>query len=298
MISAKDGAAIDVPPRARAVLLTARVALRRRNALVYVALVVLGLAVLCAAAPRQLAPYEMARIRMSDRLQVPSWHHPFGTDNLGRDLLSRVIFGARPSLFIGASVAVTSSVLGAVVGLAAGRIRALDNPLMRFLDGLTAFPSLLLVLALIAALGTGLWQEIIALIVGFFPRAARVMRAVTLRLNTVDFVEAAVACGATEWRVLWHHIMRNGFGALLVQATYVLAVSIVVDAGLSFLGLGLPPPTPTWGNILGDGHAYMQVAWWFVTLPGIALVATVVSVNILADVLRDVLDPRLRGTGG
>ena len=297
MISAKSGAAIDVPPRARAVLLAARVMLRRRNALVYVALVVLGLAVLCAAAPSQLAPYELAGIRMSDRLHAPSWHHPFGTDNLGRDLLSRVIFGARPSLLIGASVAVSSSVLGAVVGLAAGRVRALDNPLMRFLDGLTAFPSLLLVLALIAALGTGLWQEIIALIVGFFPRAARVMRAVTLRLNTVDFVEAAVACGATEWRVLWHHIMRNGFGALLVQATYVLAVSIVVDAGLSFLGLGLPPPTPTWGNILGDGHAYMQVAWWFVTLPGLALVATVISVNILADVLRDVLDPRLRGTG-
>lgn len=239
-----------------------------------------------------IIPYEIERMDVAFRLKPPSVEHLLGTDNYGRDILSRVIMGSRVSLIIGISVSVLSSFAGTFLGMTSALIRRADNLIMRFLDGLMAFPTTILAIALVAVFGAGLWQEIIALSLVFSPRTARIMRGVCLELKESEYVQAAIISGGSTIYIALSHILRNGFGPLLVQATFVLARAIIIDAGLSFLGLGVPPPEPTWGNMLGDARGYIAHAWWFIAFPGVALLLTVMSINVLGDNLRDILDPR------
>lgn len=231
-----------------------------------------------------------------ERLQAPSASHWFGTDHVGRDVYARTMHGTRISLIVGFSVAVIVAALGIIIGLLAGYYRQLDNIIMRFMDGVMAFPTLLLALALIALLGSSLQNVIIAISVVDTPRMVRIIRGSTLSIRELDFVTAAKAVGARPWRILLRHILPNTIAPLIVQATFVFASAIIVEASLSFLGAGSPPYIPSWGNIMGQGRTYLQMAVWVTFFPGLFLSLTVLSINLVGDGLRDTLDPRLRGT--
>jgi peptide/nickel transport system permease protein len=230
-------------------------------------------------------------IRRLDGLSSENW---FGADHLGRDVYSRTIQGARISLIVGFTVATITSVVGMAIGLVSGYMPKVDNVVMRFMDGLMAFPTILLGLALIALLGASVQNVIIAIVVVDTPRMVRVVRGSVLSLREQAFVEAARALGTPTWRILLHHIAPNTIAPMTVQATYILALAILTEASLSFLGAGIPPTTPTWGNIMGEGRAYAQIAPWVTFFPGILLSLTVLSANLVGDGLRDNLDPRLR----
>jgi peptide/nickel transport system permease protein len=266
-------------------------ALRRRRPVAAAALAVLAaLAAAAVLAPALGLPSPDA-IDMANRLAPPGPGHPFGTDNFGRDVLSRTVYSARVSLVIGLGVMVTSTAAGTSVGLAAGYYRPVDAVAMRILDGLMSFPAILLALALVAAVGVGERNEILAIALVYFPRTTRIVRASTLQLKRRTFVEAAVALGEGDGRILAVHILRNALTPLIVQATFVFAEAILADAALSFLGLGVRPPAPTWGNMLGDAHIYIETAPWFVVFPGIAIVVTVLALNLVGDAVRDLADP-------
>lgn len=224
------------------------------------------------------------------RLLPPSPEHLMGTDNFFRDVLDRLIVGARSSIVIALAVALASSLLGGALGIAVVVWRRLDNPIMRVLDGLIAFPGIILAIMLVAAFGGGQWQVVLALTVAFFPRIARVVRAVTLSVVASPYVEAAGVIGGGRIWAAWHHVLPNVLGPLGVQATYVMSRAIVIDAALSFLGLGVPPPLPTWGNMLGDARTFIGQAWWMVFAPGLCIVFTALAVNFAGDWLRDVTD--------
>lgn len=230
-----------------------------------------------------------------ERLQAPSGDHWFGTDHVGRDVYARTMHGSRISLIVGFSVAVVVAVLGIMIGLLAGYYRQLDNIIMRFMDGVMAFPTLLLALALIALLGSSLQNVIIAISVVDTPRMVRIIRGSTLSIRELDFVTAAKAVGARPSRILLRHILPNTIAPLIVQATFIFASAIIVEASLSFLGAGSPPYIPSWGNIMGQGRTYLQMAVWVTFFPGLFLSLTVLSINLVGDGLRDTLDPRLRG---
>jgi len=266
-------------------------ALVRRRPLVALALVALaGIALAAILAPWLPVP-PPDRIEMANRLLPPGPGHPLGTDNFGRDILSRVIASGRISLAIGLAVMALSTAAGTAAGLLTGYYRRADAILMRILDGLMAFPAILLALALVAALGASARNEIIAIALVYFPRTARIVRASTLALKQRAYVEAAVALGETDARILRVHILLNALPPLIVQSTFVFAEAILADAALSFLGLGVKPPTPTWGNMLDDAHIYVATAPWFVFFPGTAIVITVLCLNLLGDAVRDLADP-------
>jgi peptide/nickel transport system permease protein len=206
-------------------------------------------------------------------------------------MLLRVMAGGRVSLVIGLAVMALSTLAGTAAGLMAGYFRRVDGILMRILDGLMAFPAILLAIALVAALGATARNEILAISLVFFPRTARIVRASTLQIKARVFVEAAVALGEREGRILVLHVLRNALPPLIVQATFVFAEAVLADAALSFLGLGVRPPTPTWGNMLNDSHIYIATAPWFVVFPGVAIVVTVLCLNLLGDAVRDLADP-------
>lgn len=233
----------------------------------------------------------------TERLQPPSSQHWLGTDNFGRDVLSRIVYGARVSLVIGVAVMSMSTILGTAVGLIAGYYRKWDNVIMRVIDGLLAFPSIILAIAIAASLGNGIVNEILALSVAYFPRTARIVRSATLQLREMLFVEAAVAVGVPDSLILRKYIFRNAMNSIIVQATFVFAEAILADAALSFIGLGVQPPHPTWGNMLADARSFMVIAPWFFVFPGLAIVVTVLSINLLGDTLRDLLDPRSQQRG-
>lgn len=277
-------------------------ALIRRRPMAAGSLAILVLIALAALASPWLPLPAPDRFDMAHRLLPPGPGHPFGTDNFGRDILSRVIASGRVSLVIGLAVMALSTLAGTVAGLLTGYYRRVDATLMRILDGLMAFPAILLALALVAALGASARNEIIAIALVFFPRTARIVRASTLQLKARAFVEAAVALGEREDRILISHILANALPPLIVQATFVFAEAVLADAALSFLGLGVRPPTPTWGNMLDDAHIYVASAPWFVVFPGVAIVVTVLCLNLIGDAVRDFADPhaisRRRGRRG
>ena len=225
----------------------------------------------------------------------PSLEHWFGTDAFGRDVFDRVIAGSRVSLYVGFAVTFISVVLGLVIALFAGYFRLLDHILMRFVDGLLAFPTILLALALIALLGGSVNNVIIALSVTGTASKVRLVRGQVLSLREEQFVEAARAIGAPVWRILFLHIAPNTIGIVLVQATFTLATAILAEASLSFLGAGVPEFIPTWGKIVATGKGYVQVAFWISFCPGVFLTLTVLAVVLIGDALRDYLDPKLRG---
>ncbi len=241
-----------------------------------------------------LAPYSPEKSDYRSILMPPSAAHWFGTDAFGRDIASRIIYGTRVSLRIGLIVVLTTGILGTILGTLASYVRWLDGLIMRGLDGLMAFPGVLLAIALAAALGPSEVNAIIALTVTFTPRTARIVRASVIVVQGMQFIEAAHAVGASHARIILRYILANALSPLIVQLTFVFAVSIVAEAILSFLGVGPPPPAPSLGNIIADGRSYVQEAWWIAVFPGIAIAVAVLSLNLMGDGLRDIIDPRQR----
>ncbi len=272
-------------------------ALRRSRSTLIGGCIVLAVLVIAVLAP-VFAPYDPQEIEVPRRLQGPGIAHPFGTDNMGRDILSRVIYGARISLVVGLFVVVCAAGVGITLGLTAGYSDRLDRFIMRIMDGLMAFPSTLLAIALMAALGARLSNVIIALSVVYTPNVARVVRSITLVVRELDYVQAAQAMGARDSRILSRHILPNCLPPVIVQGTFIFAQSILAEAALSFLGVGLPPYIPSWGGVITSGRMFMQTAPWITIFPGFAILVTVLGLNLLGDGLRDLSDPRLRGRLG
>jgi peptide/nickel transport system permease protein len=236
-------------------------------------------------------------MHMRFRYRPPSALYPFGADGFGRDVLTRVLFGAQLSLFIGLSVALLSGLFGTIVGIAAGHFRALDSLLMRCLDALMAFPAILLAIGIGAALGPQTGSVIVALSVAYVPRTARIVRASALVIREMEYIEAARVGGAGHLRIILKHLLPNCVGPLVVQLTFIFAYAILAEAALSFLGIGPPPPTPSLGNIIAEGRDYSVEAWWIMLFPGIAISLAALGMNLLGDGLRDVLDTRLKMEG-
>jgi peptide/nickel transport system permease protein len=230
------------------------------------------------------------------RLQGPGGTHWLGTDELGRDLFARIVHGARYSLAIGALTALASVLAGTVLGLLAGFFRRLDAPLMRLVDAMMAFPDILLAIALVAILGPSLGNLVLALVLVYTPRVARVVRASTLVVRELLFVEAVRALGVRSSRILWRHILPNLMSPILVQLSFIFAYALLAEAGLSFLGVGVPPEIPTWGTMVAGSQQYAHTAYWVMLFPGLAIIATALSLQLLGDGVRDLLDPRLRKT--
>jgi peptide/nickel transport system permease protein len=241
-----------------------------------------------------ITPYGPMTMKISDRLQSPRLAHWFGTDELGRDVFSRVVFGARYSLLIGASVVLISVTGGVLLGLTAGFFRRLDGPIMRVVDAMMSFPDILLAIALVAVLGASMTNVILALAIVYTPRVARVVRASTLVVRELLFIEAARALGVSTWRILFIHILNNIASPILVQATFIFAYAVLAEAGLSFLGVGVPPELPTWGTMIASGQQFAHQAFWLVVFPGIAIVLSALSLQMVGDGFRDLLDPKLR----
>ena len=265
-----------------------------RRPIILAGLVLVLVMVILAVASPLFATHDPIRLNPTERLKPPSAEHWFGTDHLGRDIYSRVIYGARISLFVGFSVALLSTALGLVIGLVTGFVRKVDAVVMRIMDGLMAIPSILLAIALISLGQSSVQNVIVAITIPEVPRIVRLVRSVVLTLREQLFVEAAVSVGAGLPRILALHIMPNTVAPLIVQATYVCASAIIIEAILSFLGAGTPPDIPSWGNIMAEGRTYVMIAFWILLFPGIFLTVVVLGVNLLGDGLRDTLDPRLR----
>jgi peptide/nickel transport system permease protein len=241
-----------------------------------------------------LTPYDPLRSAVRQRLRPPDTMHWFGTDHFGRDILARMLFGARTSLIIGLCTALLTGICGTVIGAAAGFFTRLDHPVMRLMDALMAFPAILLAIAVAAVLGASVPNVIIALAVATTPHTARIVRASVLVVRAMDYIEAARAIGMTELRVLLRHVLPNTLGPLIVRLTYVFATAILAEAALSFIGVGPPPPAPTFGNIIANGRDFISDAPWITLFPGLAVIVSVLGLNLLGDGLRDVLDPRAR----
>ncbi|HEX5947513.1 MAG TPA: ABC transporter permease [Acidimicrobiales bacterium] len=266
-----------------------------RNRLAAVAVVVLALFVVVAVLGERLAPYGRNEVSSEDKLQAPSLDHLFGTDQLGRDVFSRVLIGAEPSLRVGL-VAVSIALVGGVVfGLVAGFYRGwIDDLIMRVMDVLFAFPAILLAIAILAIRGRGSTNAMIAIGIVYTPIFARVTRASVLSVREEVFVRAARSIGAGDLRIMARHVLPNVAAPVIVQTSVSLAFAILSEAALSFIGLGTQPPEPSWGRMLADGRGFIQDAWWIAVFPGLAIFAVVFSFNVLGDALRDALDPRQR----
>lgn len=236
-------------------------------------------------------PFEM---QVTNRLSPPDSIHLMGTDEYGRDLFTRVLYGARVSMSIGLAVAVLSSVLGLIIGLYASYFKPLDNIFMRICDGLIAIPGILLAIALMSALGASSANVVIALTIVYTPSIARIVRSSALVVKEQTYVEAVYAQGAGHVRILWQNIAPNVLSPLMVQATFVFASAILSEASLSFLGAGIPAPLASWGNILQASKLVINKAWWMAVFPGLMLILSVLSLNLLGDGLRDFLDPRTK----
>lgn len=259
----------------------------------FIGLAVLAIIALAAILAPLIAPYSPTKLSVANRLKGPSLAHLFGTDDLGRDIFTRMLYAAQTSLSVGLAVVVLASLIGIALGLTAGFFREADTPLSRVIDAMMAFPDILLAIALVAALGASAINVIIALGIVYAPRLARVVRASTLVIRELPYVEAARALGVPTWKILLRHVLRNVTSPLLVQGTFIFANAILAEAGLSFLGVGISPDTPTWGTMISVGRQFMDKAGWLMWFPGAAIVVTVLSLQLVGDGLRDLLDPRL-----
>jgi peptide/nickel transport system permease protein len=265
---------------------------RNRNITVGAAmLAVIVLAALLAAA---VSTHDPRRLNPAERLKAPSARNFLGTDEFGRDVYSLVLHGAQISLLVGASTMILTSLCGIVIGLVAGYYRHVDPVLMRVMDGLMAFPAILLAIALMAARGPGVGNVIFALSVVYTPRTAMLIRSTVLSLRELDYVQAARALGRRDLIIAFRHILPNCVGPLLVQASFIFAYAILAEAILGFLGVGVPPYVPSWGNVIASGKNVIREAFWVSLFPGLALTLSGLALNLLGDGLRDVLDPRLR----
>lgn len=267
----------------------------RRNRAAILGLVVIIIEVFVTLAAPWVAPYDPLDQSVREALKPPSPQHLMGTDEVGRDLLSRLIYGGRISLRVGLIAASIAGIVGVFLGTVAGfRGGWLDEVLMRLIDILLAFPGMLLALTIIAVLGPGLFNVMIAVGIGSIPSFTRVARGSTLAVREQDYVLSARVIGCTDARIIFRYVVPNVLPAVIVLTTLRVATAILTAAGLSFLGLGAQPPTPEWGAILSSARDYLRRAWWFMTFPGLAIMITVLSINMFGDGLRDALDPKLR----
>jgi peptide/nickel transport system permease protein len=271
---------------------------RRRTALF--GMLVVAVVLLAAIFAPIVSPFDPLAQDIGQRLKEPGWQdaqgrvHPLGTDHLGRDILARIIYGSRIALLVGLAAVLISGVLGMAIGLVAGYFRGkVDDVLMRLADVQLAFPFILLAIAVIGVLGPNLRNIIVVIGVSSWVVYARVVRGEVLSIREREFVQAAIALGSRDGRILVRHVLPNAFTPWLVVATLDMARVIVIESALSFLGLGVQPPTPTWGGMLADGRVYLSTAWWLATFPGLAILVTVLGINLFGDGLRDTLDPRL-----
>lgn len=285
------GETSQLPPEQRFQTLRALLA----NKLAVVGLVILTLVVVAALFGSTLAPYGVNAIDVANRLQPPSADHWFGTDELGRDIFSRVLVAARVSLQVGVIAVGLSLAAGVTLGLVAGYYGGkIDDVIMRLMDMLFAFPAILLAIAILAVLGPGITNAMIAIGIVYTPIFARITRASVLSVRQEVFVRAARSIGASDVRILRLHVLPNVMAPIIVQTSLSLAFAILSEAALSFLGLGVQPPQPSWGRMLFDGRGFIEQAWWMGVFPGLAIFLTVLAFNIVGDAARDALDPKQR----
>ena len=268
-----------------------RLLLSRRSVIValVVFLIIAGLCIFAA----WIAPMSPSKMSVRARLAPPFGDYLLGADAYGRDVLSRLLYAGRTSLMIGFGVATLSTLIGISIGLVAGFFRKLDAPLSRLIDAMMAFPDILLAIALVAILGGSMVNVILALSIVYVPRFARISRASTLVIRELPFVEASRALGSSTRYVIVNHVLRNIVSPITVQATFIFAYAMLAEAGLSFLGVGIDPATPTWGTMINEGRQFIDQATWLIVFPGLAISISVLSLQIIGDGLRDALDPRL-----
>ncbi len=266
--------------------------LRQNSSVMFGAVLLVAMVAAAVLAPA-LFTVDPTELNPIARLRAPGAEQWFGTDMYGRDIYSRTVYGTRISLIVGLCAAVLSVAIGLGIGLIAGYVRLVDAVVMRVMDGIMAIPGILLAIAMIALAGASLTTVVVAITVPEIPRVVRLVRSVVLSIREEPYVEAAISVGTRLPLVLIRHVLPNTVGPLIVQGTYVCASAIITEAILSFLGAGIPPEIPSWGNIMAEGRTYFQIAPWIIFFPGIGLALTVLAVNVLGDGLRDTLDPRL-----
>ncbi len=288
-----DAAFTSRHPRLRELLLTLKILSRNPSAVA--GALIIGIMAFMGFSADLLAPFDPIRINLSERLNPPGWGHLFGTDEMGRDILSRVMHGARISLRIGfmvvAAAGMTGSFIGAAAGFLGGRI---DNLIMRVMDVVLSFPPLVLAMALAAAMGPSLNNAIMAVAFVMVPKFARIVRGEALAVKEMPYIAAARVSGAKNFWIIFNHILPNCMNSVVVLATLTLGETILIAASLSFIGLGAQPPAPEWGAMISVGRKFVMDQWWYATFPGLFILFTVIGFNILGDALRDVLDPRIR----
>lgn len=269
----------------------------KRNKMAVLGLIILIVLFLLAIFADVIADYDTVVIKqnLAHRLQGPSAAHWLGTDEFGRDIFARLVHGTRVSLKVGIVAVGISIVIGGILGAIAGYYGGkLDNTIMRIMDIFLAVPSILLAIAIVSALGPSILNLMLAISISSVPSYARIVRASVLSIRDQEFIEAAKAIGASNTRIIFRHIIPNSLAPVIVQATLGVASAILSTAGLSFIGLGIQPPAPEWGSMLSGGRQYLRYAWWVTTFPGVAIMITILSLNLLGDGLRDALDPRLK----
>lgn len=260
---------------------------------VLIALVIFVVLVLLCVFAQLIAPADPAKMSVRARLTAPGADYLLGADAFGRDVFSRLLYAGRVSLSIGLGVAAVSSAIGIVIGLMAGFFRRLDAPMSRLVDAMMAFPDILLAIALVSILGGSIVNVVIALSIVYAPRIARIVRASTLVIRELPYVEAAVSLGSSTFFIMTTHVLRNILSPIIVQATFIFAYAMLAEAGLSFLGVGIDPSTPSWGTMINEGRQYIDQAAFLIFFPGIAISIAVLSLQLIGDGLRDALDPRL-----
>ncbi|MEM7022040.1 MAG: ABC transporter permease [Pseudomonadota bacterium] len=267
-----------------------RALIRDKKALI--GLIVLTVLALAAILAPIISPYEPNAMDY-DMIQGPSWAHPLGTDDLGRDLLTRLIYGTRVSLFVGVTTVVIALAAGVFLGVAAGYFGGfLDTIIMRYIDLQWAFPNFIIAVYLVAVFGTGLANVMVAISLAFIDDFARIARGMVLTIKEEQYIASARTVGCSDWRIMSRHVLPNATAPIIVQATVSVSYAILAEAGLSFLGLGVQASTPTWGLILADSRSFISRAWWLGVFPGLFIMITVLSINFLGDFLRDMLDVR------
>lgn len=264
-----------------------------RSKLLFSGVIILAIILILTVLAPYITPYDPDTSDFMNRLKPPSVQHWLGTDTFGRDVLTRILYGSRLSLRIGLLVVIFNGILGTTLGLLSGYYRKLDTPIMRAMDVMMSFPEIFLGIAIMAILGGGEQNVILALGIVLTPRTARIIRSAVLKVVNEEYIEAIRALGGSDRRILFRHVLPNCLSPLIVQLTFIFAYAILAEAALSFIGVGSPPPTPSWGNILSEGRDYIPVAPWITLYPGIAIAATVLGLNLAGDGLRDVLDPKM-----
>ena len=266
---------------------------RQYNIFLIVGIVIVLTAIFIAVFCPIITKYDPLLVNVKERITAPTGQHKLGTDEMGRDVLSRMFFGVRASMIIGVSVAIISTVAGIIVGVIAGYYKKVDNALMRILDGVMAFPSIIIAIALAGILGTGKINIIIALSVAYFPTMARIVRSSVLSLRDIEYVQSIKVLGASDAYIIIHHIIPNIISPIIVQMTFIFALAVFDEAALSYLGVGIRAPEPSLGGMVSDARKYMSVEPWTILYPGLMIAYIVLGLNLLGDGLRDYFDPKL-----